>query len=791
MGASCSHNTTMTQSKTQPNTIWLQQPAADWNEALPVGNGRLGAMVFGGVTHERVQLNEDTLWSGEPVTPADPEVGRPLAEIRDLVFHRQYAEATEALKQMQGPFTQSYLPLGDLRLDFGHGEDAEDYRRELDLETATAKVSYRVGDVVYTRTIFAGAPDQAIVMRLTASRPGMLDLRVSLSSPLRSVTESRGPETLRLTGRAPAHVEPQYREVEPGIVYEDTENGRGMRFCALVRAALVGGSVTSDGSVLTITQADSVTLSLTAATSFQGFDQAPRRDGKDCAALAAARMDAVAAKTFDAVYDAHLRDYQPLFRRVDLNLGDPESKSGLPTDQRLHALQAGAADPALEALYFQYGRYLLIASSRPGTQPANLQGIWNQEMRPPWSSNFTVNINTQMNYWPAEATNLAELTAPLFDLIDALRVTGQNAAAAYYGASGWCAHHNSDLWARANPVGAGSGSPSWANWPMGGAWLVQHLWEHFEFSGDREFLAARAYPALKSAAEFLLDFLVEAPNGFLVTCPSTSPENEFVYTDHNGSRAVAMVTAGTTMDLAIVREVFTNTVEAARILDVDSEFAARAANALHRLPPFGIGEFGELREWPSDAAERDPGHRHISHLYAAHPGVSITPNKTPELAQAALNSLDRRVAHGGGYTGWSRAWLINQYARLGAGDKAHHSLHVLLTESTYPSLLDAHPPFQIDGNFGGTSGMAEMLLQSHDGAIDLLPALPKAWPRGKVTGMRARGGIEVSLTWAEGRLTEAALTASAATSGRVRHDGRSVTVDCPAGETVHLDGNLQ
>ncbi|MGI4790217.1 MAG: glycoside hydrolase family 95 protein [Janthinobacterium lividum] len=776
---------------TQANTIRLEQPAIDWNDALPLGNGRLGAMVFGGLTHERLQLNEDTLWSGEPVAAADPNKWKSLSEVRRLVFDRRYAEAVEACKKLQGPFTQSYLPLGDLHLDFGHGENGvEEYRRSLDLETATAEVRYRVGDVTYTRSIFVSAPDQALVIRLSADRPGALTLDISLSSLLRSETERVDQNTLRLTGRAPAHVEPSYRDIEPAIVYDDAEDGRAMRFSALVRAVSVGGSISANAATLSVTDADMVTLYLTAATSFNGFDRSPSRDGKDPIAEATATLEAVTAKPIDAVYDSHLRDYQQFFRRVTLDLGDTDSKSALATDQRLKALQAGGADTALDALYFQYGRYLLISSSRPGTQPANLQGIWNPEVRPPWSCNYTININTQMNYWPSEVANLSELSAPLFDLIDALQVTGRDAASSYYRAKGWCVHHNTDLWALANPVGEGTGGPYWANWPMGGAWLVQHLWEHYAFSGDRAFLSERVYPALKGAAEFLLDFLVESPDGCLVTCPSVSPENEFQYTAADGSLVVSGVTAGTTADLAMVREVLHNTIVSARILGVDTELADRAADALSRLPPYEIGEFGELREWPSDVSEHDRGHRHISHLYANHPGVTITRTSTPELAEAVLQSLNRRVEFGGGYTGWSRAWLISQYARLGAGNRAHHSLHVLLAESTYPSLLDVHPPFQIDGNFGGTSGIAEMLLQSHDGAIDLLPALPDAWPRGSVTGLRARGGFEVSIEWSEGRLAAATLTATLASAFRVRCGSLSADFECRPGDVFKLDANL-
>lgn len=771
------------------NVFWLKQPASEWNEALPVGNGRLGAMVFGGVTQERLQLNEDTLWSGEPVLPDAPKDPALLKEIRRLVFAGEYQQATKTCQKLQGPFTQSYLPLGDLRLDFDYGPNApnaEDYRRELDIDTATLMVTYRIGSVIYTRTVFSSAPDQAIVVRLTADRLGSMNVTLGLTSPLHSQTEADTTGQLKLSGRAPVHVEPDYRDIEPAIVYDDSENGRGIRFTAFVRAVAEGGTAETDGTVIRVANANSVTLYLTAATSFNGFDQSPSAQGQDAEALASADLQAVAVKAFNDIYQAHVKDYQSYFHRVSLELSGHEAHSKLPADERLAALKSGAQDNALAALYFQYGRYLLISSSRPGTQPANLQGIWNAEVRPAWSSNYTININTQMNYWPAETTNLAELTLPLFTLIDALTITGQSVAADYYEASGWCAHHNTDLWARANPVGAGSGSPVWANWPMGGAWLVQHLWESYAFSGDRTFLHDRVYPILKGVSEFLLSFLTGSPDGFLTTCPATTPENEFDYPAPDGSHRRASVTAGTTMDLAIVRTVFGNTLSARKVLGLDPEFAAKITEALDRLPPFTIGDDGELREWPAPAEESELGHRHISHLYANHPGCLITPGKTPELSAAVRRSLERRIANGGGYTGWSRAWLISQYARLGDGESAHDSLRVLLADSTYPNLLDVHPPFQIDGNFGGTAGIAEMLLQSHDNSLHLLPALPSAWPDGSVCGLRGRGSFEVSIEWADGTLVSANILPSLTEATAVQYNGQTVTIDFEAGNIVTL-----
>lgn len=793
--------------------IWLEQPAKDWNEALPIGNGRLGAMVFGDVFHERLQLNEDTLWSGEPISqePASEEVReerqKVLNEIRNLVFHKQYAEATELCKRLQGPYTQSYLPLGDLWLDFVHRVEAQeqtevtDYRRALDLDDAIVEVTYKMGDVFFRRAHFVSAPDQALVIRLSADGQGRLDLSIGFTSPLRSETQIHGEDGLRLIGQAPCHVEPNYRDIEPAVVYDDNpaETARkGMRFASVVRVTQEGGSVEVDteNSKLRVVDAYRITLYLTAATSFNGFDKSPSQEGKDALGIASTALNAVMEREYDTVRNMHRADNRRFYGRVKLWLGDPQHRSNLPTDQRLRDLRNGEADPALATLYFQYGRYLLIASSRPGTRPANLQGIWNQDVRPAWSSNYTININTQMNYWPAETTNLAELATPLFDLIESLTVTGRAVARDYYGANGWCAHHNTDIWALANPVGAGTGSPSWANWTMGGAWLVQHLWDHYAFSGDRTFLAERAYPIMKGVALFLQSFLDRwylDREGNLVACPSTSPENTFVYTRPDGTSVTASVTYTTAADLAIMREVFDHTVKAARIVERDSYTASQLGVPAVWLTGNEVGHDGELKEWPGDVREAEPGHRHISHLYGNHPGTEITRTKDPYRAKAVLRSLNRRVEAGGGYTGWSRAWLINQYARLGEAEKAHHSLHVLLAESTYLNMLDVHPPFQIDGNFGGTAGIAEMLLQSHDDAIDLLPALPAAWPEGTVSGLRARGGFEVAIEWRQGRLTSATITRQTdfATDCLVRYGEKLIRLTWSSTGSVRLNGDLQ
>ncbi|MEA3477644.1 MAG: glycoside hydrolase N-terminal domain-containing protein [Bacteroidota bacterium] len=747
--------------------LWYQQPAKTWDEALPVGNGRLGAMVFGGVYRERIQVNEESLWAGKRFNTNNPDALNDLPRVREFIFQEEIKEAYElGNKSLLGtpPRFRSYQTLGDIYLSFDSIASFTDYKRELHLNPGISRTVFIIDEITYTREVFASAPDNIIVIHITADKPGAISTSIALQR------------------QKDANVKAEFNQlILTGQIIDETTDAQGpggkhIKFAAILLALNKGGELSADSSMLLVKNADELSILFTAATDYKldklNFDR-DINPLKICNEI----LNKAENKSIEEIKEAHIKEHQSVFNRVEINLGKTQL-AGLPTDKRLDSVVNGGNDPGLVALYFQYGRYLLMGSSRaPGILPANLQGIWNEHLKAPWNSDYHTNINLQMNYWHAEICKLPETLDPLINIVDKWREPGRITAKDMYGCNGWCMHHATDIFGKTVP----NADMRWGMSPLSGVWMCFPLWRHYEFTLDKHYLENRAYPIMKEAMDFVSDFLIEK-DGYLVTNPTMSPENSYTL---DGKDYPCQLTYAATIDNQTLMAHINHCIQASEILDVDEDLRDEWIDILLKIPPVRIGKDSTIMEWIKDYDEWEPGHRHMSHLLGLYPLAQITP-ETPELFEAAKRTIAKRLQYGGGHTGWSRAWMINFFARLHEPEAAYDHVMALLRKSTQSNLFDSHPPFQIDGNFGGTAGIAEMLLQSHNGVIQILPALPAAWPDGSIKGLRARGGFEVDIEWEDGVMTTSTIYANTDNSCFVKYKDHVESIELKKGESIPL-----